>query len=109
MKKREHLFIFGTDYETPDGTAVRDYIHVNDLASAHVLGLDYLFNGGESEMFNLGNGNGFSVREVIEMAKKVTGVDFFGERNRSPSWRCTNLSRKQRKSKIYLRLAASIF
>ena len=76
LKKREHLFIFGTDYETPDGTAVRDYIHVNDLASAHVLGLDYLFNGGESEMFNLGNGNGFSVREVIEMAKKVTGVDF---------------------------------
>lgn len=76
LKKREHLFIFGTDYETPDGTAVRDYIHVNDLASAHVLGLDYLFNGGESEMFNLGNGNGFSVREVIEMTKKVTGVDF---------------------------------
>ncbi len=76
LTKREHLFIFGTDYETPDGTAVRDYIHVNDLASAHVLGLDYLFNGGESEMFNLGNGNGFSVREVIEMAKKVTGVDF---------------------------------
>ena len=76
LKKREHLFIFGTDYETPDGTAVRDYIHVNDLASAHVLGLDYLFNGGESEMFNLGNGNGFTVREVIEMAKKVTGVDF---------------------------------
>ncbi|CCQ51570.1 UDP-glucose 4-epimerase GalE [Crocosphaera watsonii] len=76
LKKREHLFIFGTDYETPDGTAVRDYIHVNDLASAHVLGLDYIFNGGESEMFNLGNGNGFSVREVIEMAKKVTGVDF---------------------------------
>ena len=76
LKIREHLFIFGTDYETPDGTAVRDYIHVNDLASAHVLGLDYLFNGGESEMFNLGNGNGFSVREVIEMAKKVTGVDF---------------------------------
>ena len=76
LKKREHLFIFGTDYETPDGTAVRDYIHVNDLASAHVLGLDYLFNGGESEMFNLGNGNRFSVREVIEMTKKVTGVDF---------------------------------
>ncbi len=76
LKKRENLFIFGTDYETPDGTAVRDYIHVNDLASAHVLGLDYLLNGGKSEMFNLGNGNGFSVREVIEMAKKVTGVDF---------------------------------
>ncbi len=76
LKKRDHLFIFGTDYDTPDGTAIRDYIHVNDLASAHVLGLEYLLNGGESEMFNLGNGNGFSVREVIEMAKKVTGIDF---------------------------------
>ncbi len=76
LKKRDHLFIFGTDYDTPDGTAVRDYIHVNDLASAHVLGLEYLLNGGESEMFNLGNGNGFSVREVIEMSKKVTGIDF---------------------------------
>lgn len=76
LKKRDHLFIFGTDYDTPDGTAVRDYIHVNDLASAHVLGLKYLLNGGESEMFNLGNGNGFSVREVIEMSKKVTGINF---------------------------------
>ncbi|MDJ0730361.1 MAG: UDP-glucose 4-epimerase GalE, partial [Crocosphaera sp.] len=76
LKKRDHLFIFGTDYDTPDGTAIRDYIHVNDLASAHILGLEYLLNGGESEMFNLGNGNGFSVREVINMAKKVTGIDF---------------------------------
>jgi UDP-glucose 4-epimerase len=76
LKKRESLSIFGTDYETPDGTAVRDYIHVNDLASAHVLGLEYLLNGGESNMFNLGNGNGFSVREVIETAKKITGIDF---------------------------------
>ena len=76
LKKRDHLFIFGTDYDTPDGTAIRDYIHVNDLASAHILGLKYLLNGGESEMFNLGNGNGFSVREVINMAKKVTGIDF---------------------------------
>ncbi|MEA5510917.1 UDP-glucose 4-epimerase GalE [Crocosphaera sp. UHCC 0190] len=76
LKKRDHLFIFGTDYETPDGTAVRDYIHVNDLASAHVLGLEYLLNGGNSEMFNLGNGNGFSVREVIDTAKKITGIDF---------------------------------
>ncbi|MEA5532706.1 UDP-glucose 4-epimerase GalE [Crocosphaera sp. XPORK-15E] len=76
LKKRDHLFIFGTDYDTPDGTAVRDYIHVNDLASAHVLGLEYLLNGGKSEMFNLGNGNGFSVREVIDTAKKITGIDF---------------------------------
>ncbi|GBF82426.1 UDP-glucose 4-epimerase GalE [Aphanothece sacrum] len=76
LKKREFLSIFGTDYETPDGTAVRDYIHVNDLASAHVLGLEYLLNGGKSDIFNLGNGNGFSVREVIETAKKITGIDF---------------------------------
>ncbi|WP_009547426.1 UDP-glucose 4-epimerase GalE [Crocosphaera subtropica] len=76
LKKRDHLFIFGTDYDTHDGTAIRDYIHVNDLASAHILGLEYLLNGGESEMFNLGNGNGFSVKEVIDMAKKVTGIDF---------------------------------
>lgn len=75
LKKRPQLSIFGTDYDTPDGTALRDYIHVCDLASAHVLGLEYLLNGGESDVFNLGNGNGFSVREVIETAKQVTGLD----------------------------------
>ena len=76
QKRRESLSIFGTDYDTPDGTAIRDYIHVSDLADAHVLGLQYLLDGGSSEVFNLGNGNGFSVREVIETAKQVTGVDF---------------------------------
>lgn len=76
LKKRDHLFIFGTDYDTPDGTAVRDYIHVNDLAAAHVLGLNYLLNNGTTDMFNLGNGQGFSVREVIDTAKQVTGIDF---------------------------------
>ena len=75
LKKRESLYIFGTDYDTPDGTCVRDYIHVNDLADAHVLGLEYLLSGGESDVFNLGNGNGFSVREVIETAREVTGLD----------------------------------
>ncbi len=75
LGKREHLYIFGTDYDTPDGTAVRDYIHVNDLADAHVLGLEYLLNGGKSEVFNLGNGNGFSVKEVIETAREVTGLE----------------------------------
>ncbi len=75
LGKREHLYIFGTDYDTPDGTAVRDYIHVNDLADAHVLGLEYLLNGGKSEVFNLGNGNGFSVKEVIETASEVTGLE----------------------------------
>lgn len=73
LGKRENLLIFGTDYDTPDGTAVRDYIHVSDLADAHVLGLEYLLKGGQSDVFNLGNGNGFSVRDVIETAKKVTG------------------------------------
>ena len=75
LKKRESLSIFGTDYDTPDGTCVRDYIHVNDLADAHVLGLEYLLSRGESEIFNLGNGNGFSVREVIETARQVTGLE----------------------------------
>ncbi len=75
LGKREHLYIFGTDYDTPDGTAIRDYIHVNDLADAHVLGLEYLLAGGESDVFNLGNGNGFSVKEVIDTARKVTGLE----------------------------------
>ena len=70
---REAISIFGTDYPTPDGTCIRDYIHVSDLAEAHVLGLKYLFEAGVSDVFNLGNGSGFSVREVIETAKQVTG------------------------------------
>lgn len=73
LNKRDSLSIFGTDYPTADGTAIRDYIHVSDLAAAHVLGLEYLLAGGTSEVFNLGNGNGFSVREVIETARRVTG------------------------------------
>ena len=75
LGKRQSLYIFGTDYDTPDGTCVRDYIHVNDLADAHVLGLQYLLEGGESDVFNLGNGNGFSVKEVIETAREVTGLE----------------------------------
>ena len=74
--KREDIKIFGTDYPTPDGTCIRDYVHVNDLAQAHWLGLERLLNGGESDFYNLGNGKGFSVREVIEAVKKVTGKDF---------------------------------
>ncbi len=76
LGKRDSISIFGTDYSTDDGTCIRDYIHVCDLADAHVLGLEYLLNGGDSDVFNLGNGNGFSVREVIETAKKVTGREF---------------------------------
>ncbi len=75
LGKRDSISIFGTDYPTPDGTCVRDYIHVTDLADAHVLGLKYLLNGGETAIFNLGNGNGFSVREVIDVARQVTGRD----------------------------------
>lgn len=73
--KRDHISIFGTDYNTPDGTCIRDYIHVTDLAQAHILAVEYLLNGSESNIFNLGNGVGFSVREVIETAKKVTGKE----------------------------------
>lgn len=71
--KRKAISIYGTDYPTKDGTCVRDYIHVTDLAEAHILALDYLIKGGESNIFNLGNGIGFTVREVIETARKVTG------------------------------------
>ncbi|WP_029520549.1 UDP-glucose 4-epimerase GalE [Persephonella sp. IF05-L8] len=70
------LYIFGTDYPTPDGTAIRDYIHIEDLANAHIVALEYLLNSGESSVFNCGYGHGYSVREVVEAAKKVTGIDF---------------------------------
>ncbi len=75
LGKRESISVFGTDYPTADGTCIRDYIHVTDLANAHVLGLEYLLKGGDSEVFNLGNGSGFSVKEVIEAAKSITGRD----------------------------------
>ena len=71
--KRESVSIYGTDYDTPDGTCIRDYIHVTDLAKAHILAVEYLMKGGESNVFNLGNCVGYSVREVIETARKVTG------------------------------------
>lgn len=71
--KREDIKIFGTDYDTSDGTCIRDYIHVTDLADAHILALEYLQKGGKSDFFNLGNGNGFSVKEVIETAREITG------------------------------------
>jgi UDP-glucose 4-epimerase len=68
-----HIRVFGTDYPTPDGTAVRDYVHVADLAEAHVLAIEYLRRGGDSDCLNLGSGDGFSVMEVIETARQVTG------------------------------------
>lgn len=73
LGKRESIKIFGDDYATKDGTCVRDYIHVNDLAKAHIQALKALYNGHESAAFNLGNGVGFSVKEIIEAAERVTG------------------------------------
>lgn len=71
--RRLHISVFGDDYPTPDGTAIRDYIHVSDLSQAHLLAVKHLQSGGNSEFINLGNGQGFSVLEVIEAARKVTG------------------------------------
>jgi UDP-glucose 4-epimerase len=70
--KREYISVFGNDYDTKDGTCIRDYIHVNDLAQAHILAMEYLAEGGESDIFNLGNGVGFTVKEVIDVAREVT-------------------------------------
>ena len=75
LGKREAITVYGEDYPTPDGTCLRDYIHVVDLADAHVLALDYLRKGGESNIFNLGNGRGFSVKEMIATAVKATGQE----------------------------------
>ena len=75
LGKRPCITVYGDDYDTPDGTCLRDYIHVIDLADAHVLALSYLRRGGASNIFNLGNGKGFSVKEMIEAAKKATGRD----------------------------------
>ena len=74
--KREKIDLFGTDYNTKDGSCVRDYIHVSDLADAHVKALEYLGKGGKSEVLNCGYGHGYSVKEVISRVKEITGVDF---------------------------------
>lgn len=71
--RRAHIGVFGTDYDTPDGTCIRDYIHVQDLAEAHLLALDWLMQGKASTAFNLGTGRGFSIREVIHAVERVTG------------------------------------
>jgi UDP-glucose 4-epimerase len=72
LGKRDYVSVFGGEYPTPDGTAIRDYIHISDLGAAHVLALDWLRKGGESKCINLGNGQGYSVMEVIEMARRLT-------------------------------------
>ncbi|MCG1021519.1 UDP-glucose 4-epimerase GalE [Sutcliffiella horikoshii] len=79
LGKREKIMIFGDDYPTEDGTCIRDYIHVTDLVSAHLLAVDKLRNGGGNGTYNLGNGNGFSVKEVIETARKVTQKEISAE------------------------------
>jgi UDP-glucose 4-epimerase len=76
LGQRDAILIYGTDYNTPDGTCIRDYVHIEDLASAHVLALDALDAGEGRLVYNLGNGRGYSVREVIDIAREVTGVDF---------------------------------
>lgn len=89
QKKIDHVTVFGNDYPTHDGTCVRDYIHVSDLAAAHALALDYLRNGNSSTAINLGNGQGYSVLEVISAAQQVTGkeiaVEMHGRRAGDPS------------------------
>ncbi|MGL4367327.1 MAG: UDP-glucose 4-epimerase GalE [Brevinemataceae bacterium] len=74
--QREQIGIFGTDYPTPDGTCIRDYIHVTDLAEAHIMGMERMIREKVSDDFNLGTGRGFSVREIISKSKAITGVDF---------------------------------
>jgi len=76
LGKRDSLAIFGTDYDTPDGTCIRDYIHVEDLATAHIDALQYLADGGPSETLNCGYGRGYSVREVLAAVRSVSGVNF---------------------------------
>lgn len=85
LGQREAIDIYGTDYPTPDGTCIRDYIHVTDLARAHVLAVEHLQAGGDCRIYNLGSETGYSVREVIDRAKAITGVDFpVREKERRP-------------------------
>ncbi|MCM3042218.1 UDP-glucose 4-epimerase GalE [Paenibacillus motobuensis] len=76
LGQRDSIKIFGDDYNTPDGTCIRDYIHVSDLADAHLRAVEYLLGGGDSDVFNLGSGQGFSVKEMIEAVREITGRDF---------------------------------
>jgi len=76
LGQRTHMEVFGTDYSTPDGTCIRDYIHVTDLARAHLAALAYLRNGGQSDVFNCGYSRGYSVHQVVDAVKRVSGVDF---------------------------------
>ena len=75
LGQRAELSIFGDDYDTPDGTCIRDYVYIEDLIAAHILALEYLKNGGESDVFNLGSNNGYSVKEMLDAAREVTGQE----------------------------------
>ena len=97
---RDHITVFGTDYPTPDGTCIRDYIHVIDLADAHLCALKYLRAGGSSNIFNLGTGHGFSVKEIIDAAEKVVGREIkkeFGARRAGDPARLVASGEKARK------------
>ena len=96
--KREFMNIFGEDYDTEDGTCVRDYVHIDDLARAHIDSLEYLERGGKSNIFNVGYGKGYSVKQVIDVMKRVSGVDFtvfLSERRDMKSLRELIISLKQ--------------
>jgi UDP-glucose 4-epimerase len=97
---RDGVKIFGNDYKTVDGTCIRDYVHVEDLASAFILSLEYLFDGGETTVFNLGNGEGFSVKQIIDKVKEVTKVDFkveiTGRRSGDPDVEIADYSKAQK-------------
>jgi UDP-glucose 4-epimerase len=100
LGQRKHISIFGNDYDTPDGTCIRDYIHVEDLVAAHILALQYLFEGGKSDIFNLGSSRGFSVLEMLEAARVVTGhliPSVFAERRAGDPARLIASSEKAKK------------
>ena len=86
LGKRAGMEVFGTDFDTKDGSGIRDYVHVTDLVRAHVAALKHLRGGGESLVCNCGYGNGFSVLEVIEVMKKISGVNFPVKMSRAPRW-----------------------
>ena len=100
LGKRDHITVFGTDYPTADGTCIRDYVHVMDLADAHMKALNYLREGNESNIFNLGTGEGFSVKEMIDAAEKATGLKIkveYGQRRAGDPARLIASSEKAQK------------
>ena len=104
--KRPYLSVFGTDYPTPDGTGVRDYIHVEDLATAHVSALTYLRDGGKSLIANCGYGHGYSVREVIASVEKIAGIKLHRARGAAPRRRPADAGREGRQGARGARLVA---